>query len=97
MNRRDQYVPDKAASGTHKMTVGMTAYTILEHVQARRSTMAMGSGHSRETVAAESCCETLFFKSVATDRFTTLHIHEYMDIKIGLMGEQKRGQAKLSG
>lgn len=55
MNRRDQYVPDKAASDTHELMVVMTAYTSLEHIQARRSTMAMGSGHSRETVAAESC------------------------------------------
>lgn len=49
-----------------------------------------------ETVAADICWESLFFKIVATDRFTTLHIHEYLDIKIGLMDEQKRGQTQLS-
>lgn len=44
MNRRDQYVPDIAASDTHKLMVVMTAYTSLVHLQARRNTTAMGSG-----------------------------------------------------
>lgn len=53
MNRRDQYVPDKAASDTDKLTVVMTAYTSLVHLQARRNTKAMGSGHEVPLLAGK--------------------------------------------